>query len=350
MLQGKYKLLMPKIDLAKLIKQLRATQAWQHKYEIAILSDDVLQHLPVVDGRTVQLGDDAAAIRTNDGYLLLAAEAIHPPLIEDNPYLAGRAAILANVNDVYAMGGRPLAVVDTIISPEIKVSSEIMRGFKDGCSRYDVPIVGGHITATGHKPAVTVCILGRAKNILSSFNAQPDDILLHVTNLKGSFHPGFQFWNCSSHLSDADLHRDLSILPRIAEKGWCDAARDISMAGVLGTAIMLLELSGVGAQIDLDTLTQPSGSDDRFIDWLLCFPSYGFVLSVRPWHLSNVQLAFAEHGISCSSIGKVTADYNVKLVREDEEAVLWDFDKEPFTGFSSSSDIQTHEFRNEQLN
>ena len=30
--------------------------------------------------------------------------------------------------------------------------------------------------------------------------------------------------------------------------------------------------------------------------------------------------------------------------------VLWDFDKEHFTGFSSSSDIQTHEFKNEQLN
>ena len=65
---------MSTVDLAKLIKKLRATQAWQHKYEIAILSDDVLQHLPVVDGRTVQLGDDAAAIKTNDGYLLLAAE------------------------------------------------------------------------------------------------------------------------------------------------------------------------------------------------------------------------------------------------------------------------------------
>ena len=27
---------MSKVDLAKLIQQLRATQAWQHKYEIAI--------------------------------------------------------------------------------------------------------------------------------------------------------------------------------------------------------------------------------------------------------------------------------------------------------------------------
>ena len=341
---------MPKTNLEKLIKKLRATQAWKHKYEITILSEDVLQHVPFVDGYSTQLGDDTAVIKQDDDYLLFAAEAIHPPLIVDSPYTAGRAAILANVNDIYAMGGKPLAVVDTIISPEIIVASEIMRGLKDGCSRYDVPIVGGHLTATGHTPAVTVCILGRAKNILSSFNAQPDDVLLHVTNLKGSFHPGFQFWNCSSHLTDVELIRDLSILPRIAENGWCDTARDISMAGVLGTAIMLLELSGVGAEINLDTLKQPFGAADRFFDWLLCFPSYGFLLSVRPWYLSDVQLAFHKHGISCSSIGKVTADCKVNLVSDDKVAVLWDFDKEPFTGLSSSSDIQIHEFKEEQLN
>ncbi|MEA1881696.1 MAG: sll0787 family AIR synthase-like protein [Candidatus Marinimicrobia bacterium] len=341
---------MSKIDLGKLVNHLRTTQAWKHKYEIITLSDDVLQHFPVVDGHTVQLGDDTAVIKQDDDYLLFAAEAVHPPLIDDNPYLAGRAAILANVNDIYAMGGKPMAVVDTIISPDIKVASEIIQGLKDGCKRYDVPIVGGHLTATGHKPAVTVCILGRAKNILSSFNAQPDDVLLHVTNLRGSFQSQFQFWNCSSHLSDSELRRDLSIFQRIAENGWCDAARDISMAGVLGTAVMLLELSGVGAQINLNNLIQPENIDDKFIDWLLCFPSYGFVLSVRPWHLSDVKLAFDEHGISCSSIGKVTADYNVKLVREDEEVVLWDFDREPFTGFSLSSDIPIHEFKDEQLN
>ena len=341
---------MPEIDLDKLIKQLRASQAWQHKCEIATLSDDVLQHIPVVDGHTVQLGDDTAAIRTNDGYLLLAAEAMHPPLIKDNPYLAGRAAILANVNDVYAMGGEPMAVVDTIISPDIKAASDIMRGLKDGCSRYDIPIIGGHLTATGHKPAVTVCILGRAKNILSSFNAQPDDVLLHVTNLRGSFHPRFPFWDCSSHLSDAELRRDLAILPTIAENGWCDAARDISMAGILGTAVMLLELSGVGAQIDMNTITQSVGTFDKYFDWLICFPSYGFVLSVRPWYLSDVQLAFDEYGISCYPIGRVTAKSSVTLSREDEEAVLWDFDKEPFIGFSPSSDSQIHDFQEDQLN
>jgi len=341
---------MPEANLENLIKKLHATQAWKHKYEINTLSDGILKHIPFVDGSPVELGDDAAIIKQDNDYLLLAAEAVHPSLIDNDPYIAGRAAILANVNDIYAMGGSPLAVVDTIISPEIEISSEIMRGLKDGSNRYGVPIVGGHLTATGHKAAITVCILGRAKKTLSSFHAQADDVLLHITNLRGSFHPGFQFWNCSSHLSDEEIQRDLSLLKTIAEKGLCDTARDISMAGILGTAIMMLELSGVGAQISLNRLRQPSIRSDRFFDWLCCFPSYGFILSVRPWNLTNVQQIFHEFDISCSSIGKVTEGSKVNLISNDQTALLWDFSEKPFTGFSSNSVTQIHNFKEKQLN
>ena len=168
--------------------------------------------------------------------------------------------------------------------------------------------------------------------------------------MRGSFHPGFQFWNCSSHLSDEEIQRDLSLLKIIAEKGLCDTARDISMAGILGTALMMLELSGVGAQISLNRLRQPGINSDRFFDWLCCFPSYGFILSVRPWNLTNVQQIFHEFDISCSSIGKVTEGSKVDLVNGDQTALLWDFNEEPFTGFSSPSVPQIHEFKQEQLN
>ena len=337
------------ISLELLVKQLRELKAWQHKNEITILSDLVLEQLPIIEGHSVQLGDDAAAIKIDDTYLLLAAEAVNPSLLKENPYLAGRASILANVNDIYAMGGEPLAVVDTIISPDIKVASEIIQGIKDGCNRYNVPIVGGHITATGHTPAVTASILGRAKHILSSFNAKPDDILLHVTNMKGSFHPNFPFWNCSSHLSGEELRRDLSILPLIAENEWCDSARDISMAGIFGSIMMLIELSGVGAQIDLNMIPQPKNTSDRYFDWLISFPSYGFVLSVRPWHESDVKFEFEKYGITCCSIGQVNTSNRLALSRKNEEVVLWDFDKESFTGFSPSLDLPFQNVQKEQL-
>ena len=329
---------MPRFKLKRIVKQLCESQAWKHKYEISTLGIEAPQQHPIIDGHPVRLGDDTAAIETGEGYLLLATEAVHPPLINENPYLAGRAAILANVNDIYAMGGTPSAVVNTIVSPDTDIASEIFRGLQDGCNRYDIAIVGGHTTATGHSPAVTVSIVGRAKHILNSFSAQPDDVLLHVTNLKGSLHQNFSFWDCSSHLSDADIRRDLSILPKIAENGWCDSARDISMAGILGSAMMLLELSGVGALIDMDAIPLPENVSERFFDWLISFPSYGFVLSVRPWRELDVQHAFEKHGINCSSIGTVTANCNVILITKDEETLLWDFDKKPFTGLNSSAD------------
>lgn len=341
---------MSKVALKNLVKHLCESKAWQHKCEIATLSSGALQHLPIVDGYPVRLGDDTAAIKTDGSYLLLAAEAVHPSLIVHNPYLAGRASILASVNDIFAMGGKPLAVVDTIISPDIKVASEIIQGMKDGCNRYNVPIVGGHITATGHTPAVTVSILGKAKYILSSFNAQPDDVLLYVINLKGTFHPRFPFWNCSSHLSDEELLRDLSILPLIAENGWCDSARDISMAGIFGSIMMLMELSGTGAQIDINMIPQPNETSDRYIDWLISFPSYGFVLSVRPWHESDVKFEFEKYGITCCAIGQVNTSNRLTLFSKDEKVVLWDFEKESFTGFSSSSDLAFQDIQEEQLN
>ena len=323
--------------LEELIAALRAAPAWQRKQEISVLRDDLISHTPLVEGRPVQLGDDTAAIETEEGYLLLAAEVIYPPLVRSEPYLAGRSAILANVNDIYAMGGYPLALVNVILAEDTGAATTIMRGLTDGCRRYNVALVGGHLTANSQFASVAACILGRAKKLLSSFNVRPGDALLHVTNLRGQFHPRFQFWDCSAHLADADLQRDLALLPTLAEAGWCDAGRDVSMAGVLGSLLMMLELSGVGATVDLEAIPRPVAAEDRFLDWLLAFPSYGFVLAVRPEHVTTVQAVFAAQAITCAVIGQAAQGRQVSL-RDSwgREAELWDLAEEPFIGFSAS--------------
>jgi selenophosphate synthetase-related protein len=135
-------------------------------------------------------------------------------------------------------------------------------------------------------------------------------------------------------LSDAELQRDLALLPAIAEAGLCDAARDISMAGVIGSLLMMLELSGVGATLDLDAIPQPPAAAERYFDWLLGFPSYGFVLSARPEHVAALQAAFAEHAITCALIGAVTRGRRVFLCRGDEELLLFDLEKQGFMGLA----------------
>lgn len=324
---------MSDMTLEEIVAALRAAPAWQRKVEIEVLANGLVPHAPLVNGRPVPLGDDAAAIETADGYLLMATEVIYPPLVKANPYLAGRSAILANVNDIYAMGGYPLAVVDTILTENTGNAAEIMRGLQDGCARYGIALVGGHLTAAGDVNSISACILGRASRILSSFDARPGDAILHVVNLRGQFHPHFPFWDCSAHLTNVELRRDLEILPAIAEAGWCCAARDISMAGMLGSMMMLLELSGVGAQVDLAAIPQPAAAAERYMDWLLGFPSYGFILAAPPEHVQTIQAAFSNHHITCAVIGTTTTSLQVTLCRGSQQLLLRDLAKEPFTGF-----------------
>ncbi len=341
---------MSEYSLSEIIAYLQAAPAWRRKREIDVLAGGMMSLAPLVEGKPVPLGDDTAVIQLPAGnpsagsgqVLLLATEVIYPPLVEANPYLAGRSAVLANVNDVYAMGGYPLAIVDTILAPSTDVAAEILRGLRDACDRYGVALVGGHLTATGDVTSVSACILGRTKCVLSSFNARPGDAILHVVNLYGEFHPRFPFWDCSAHLSDAELQRDLALLPAIAEAGWCDVARDISMAGILGSMLMILELSGVGAVVEMDAIPQPPAAAERYFDWLMSFPSYGFILCVRPPHVAAVRELFAGHAISCATIGEVMADRRVMLRRGREEATLCDLEKDSFMGLGSHS-IAGHE-------
>ena len=325
---------MPEFSLPEIVDRLLAAPAWQRKNELDLLAGGLEGLAPTVAGRPVALGDDTAVIDLPEGKLLLAAEVIYPPLVAANPYLAGRSAVLANVNDVYAMGGEPLALVDTILAPDRALAAEILRGLRDGCARYGLALVGGHLTASGEVASVAACILGRARHILSSFNARPGDTILHVVNLRGEFHPQFPFWDCSAHLSDAELRRDLSLLPAVADAGWCDAARDISMAGVIGSLVMMLELSVVGAMVELDRIPQPPAAAGRYFDWLLGFPSYGFVLSARPQHVAALQAIFAERAITCAPIGEVTGERCVYLRRGGEEQLLFDLEQHSFMGLA----------------
>lgn len=96
------------------------------------------------------------------GYLLLAAEGMWPLLVETEPWFAGWCAVLTNVSDIYAMGGRPIAVVDTLWSQSVSATQSLCDGMKAAAQVYNVPIVGGHTNSRSPYNALSVAILGRA--------------------------------------------------------------------------------------------------------------------------------------------------------------------------------------------
>lgn len=319
--------------LVELAEQLRQSLGVLQKQDIQGLAQS-LSH-PVMAGRdSILLGDDCAAIPDQEGYLLLAAEGIWPRLVETEPWFAGWCSVMVNVSDIYAMGGRPIAVVDTLWGTSQAAAEPVWAGMMAASKAYRVPVVGGHTNCHSPYNALSVAILGRATRLISSFKAQSGDILLAAIDLRGQPHPTYPFWNASQGISPAQLCSDLDILPQLAEFGLCHAGKDISMGGIIGTLLMLLETSGCGAVLQLDKI--PCPQEIPLERWLLVFPSYGFLLSVRPETVTAVQAYFQARQLTCEVVGEIQSSEQLVLQSRTESVTFWDLSQQDFTGFSSS--------------
>lgn len=327
---------------SEVVSALRASSGFAHKRDIASLVGTLARALP--GGRddmtqAIAVGDDCAAIADGDGYLLFAIEGFVHEFVERLPWFAGYCGVMVNVSDIAAMGGRPIAVVDALWSDGLDRASPVLEGLAAAASRYHVPIVGGHSNARSDSAQLAVAVLGRAQRLLSSFNARPGDLLVVAVDLRGAYHEPYAYWDASSRAPAERLRTDLELLPLLAESELCDAAKDISMAGVIGTTLMLLESSGHGATIDVGAIPRPAGCDDdaALLRWLQAFPSFGFVLSVRPEHAESVVQRFRARELAAGVVGRVEHSSQVTLVHAGESSVLWDLDREPFIGATSAA-------------
>jgi len=320
--------------MRELIESLKSSESLVQKKAIC----DVWKYFPKacqIGGEDVLLGDDTAAIKFDDHYLLLAGEGVYQPLLQSNPYLAGRTSVLTNVNDIYSMGGRPVAIVDVLFSSDSISTEEILRGISDNAVRYKVPVVGGHISQDAEGPSLSVFILGKARNLLTSFNAKDGDDLVFISNSKGKFVSGFNFWDSSSMLEDEEVLKDLELIAEIAEEGLADTAKDVSMAGLIGSILMLLESSRKGALLRIDAIPKPC--EVPLKEWLLAFPSFGFIMSLRPENTDKVKDKFHKRGLSCEKIGQVISDMKVSFVNKaDEKELFWDLGRVPLIGVGDS--------------
>ena len=142
--------------------------------------------------------------------------------------------------------------------------------------RYGVPLVGGHTNQRAASGQLAVAILGaREAPAHRASMPRPGDALVMAIDLRGEFMEPHPFWNASTSAPAARLRADLALLPELAESGLCDAAKDISMAGAVGTTLMLLEGSGVGGLIDVARGAAPPRAC-RWRAGCRAFPSFGF--------------------------------------------------------------------------
>jgi selenophosphate synthetase-related protein len=274
-------------------------------------------------------GDDAALVPHEDGFLVLCGEAMSPPFLVADPFGAGAAAVVTNVSDVRAMGGRPLAIVDMLVSPDKAHAETVLDGIAWASDKLGVPVVGGHLTL-GHPPSLSASCTGFTRAPLRASAAKPGDTLVAAFALDGRWmSETAPFWT-SLHDRDAErLRTDGEALIEVAERGLAHAARDISMPGIAGSLLQMIEGAGCGANLQLEAIPRPERAPlER---WLLTFPSFGFLLATEQPEATCD--AFARRGLAAAACGSFD---DTRVLRLDGRTA-WDLAAAPLTGLSPSA-------------
>lgn len=313
------------VDLQVLARTVRAHPGVAAKAEIGVVSE-VFQSTDWLAGP----GDDGAVVTEAGASLVVGGEAILPSFVAADPYGAGVAAVTTNLNDLAAMGAWPLALVDTVTGPRETIR-RVLEGMRWASGLYQVPVVGGHLTVTDGPPGLSAFGLGRADRPLSAQSARPGQSLLVGCCVEGQMRPDFPFFP-SFDERGGELAGDVRLLAEGAAAGWVAAAKDVSMAGLLGSLAMLLECNRLGVCVDLDALPVPAGMTVE--QWVTCFPCLAFLLCVPPGREEECLRAFGRRGLAVAPVGVLDDTGALRVSSAGRTETVFDLSRESVTNLA----------------
>lgn len=313
-------------SLSALVDAVRAHPGVAAKADIGVVAD-VFGNADWLSGP----GGDGAVVQDEERSLVVGGEAILPTFVAADPFNAGVAAVSTNLNDLAAMGAWPLALVDTVTGPH-EIMRHVLEGMRWAAGLYDVPVVGGHLTMTAGPPSLSAFGLGRAAKPLSVTFARPGQSLIFAGCIDGRMRDDFPFFPSFDERGER-LAGDVRLLAEGAAAGWVAAAKDVSMAGLVGSLAMLLECNRLGVILDLDALPLPAGVTLR--QWVTCFPCFAFLLCVPAGAEGECLRAFAGRGLAAAVAGSLDTTGQVQIRSAGQTAVAFDLTRESITHLSS---------------
>ena len=319
------------MELSELVKSLQSFKGVSRKNSIEKVTKTLGDVYNITGDVLLDFGDDASAIDIGDNQVvLLAADGIWGDLMNVDPYWAGYCAVLVNVNDIAAMGGKPIAMVNIMAVDNEEIYEEILSGIVDGCRKFNVPMVGGHLHPDAEYNSLDVAIAGIASkdSLITSSGAKVGDKVLVAIDTDGRQYPGIPLNWDTTYEKDAKLVQDqIKIMQKIAEEHLPSAGKDISNPGTLGTLEMLLESSGVGASVELEKI--PRNENVDWDMWLRAYPGAAFVMTAPEENAQAIIDALSPYSFEVAVIGEVIEEKKLYLSSGDEKLVLFDQNSNP---------------------
>lgn len=145
----------------------------------------VLSKLPLQPSENVIVGfensDDAGVFRLSDDVALVQTVDFFTP-VADDPEVYGQVAAVNSLNDIYAMGGKPLTALSVVCYPQKgdwDVFGKILLGGQRAMNAEGVVIIGGHSVDDQEMKfgyAVTGTI--HPDRVITNAGAKPGDVLV----------------------------------------------------------------------------------------------------------------------------------------------------------------------------
>jgi len=296
----------------------------------------------------LETSDDAGVYRLNDELALVQTVDFFTPIVDD-PYDFGQIAAANALSDIYAMGGKPLTVLNIVAFPiqklDKQVLADILRGAGDKVKEAGATLVGGHsiddnepkfglaVTGlihpdqiranTGARPGdkliltkpigvgiLTTAIkqgrlnqdeIQRVTQVMTTLNKNAAEIMSHYEVHACTDITGFGLLGHTSEMAKGSQcgirisQEQVPVLPR---------ARELAEAGVVpgGTKNNFAHLQGA--------VTFPD-SMDQIDQWILCdaVTSGGLLIAVASGDADGLLDRLINSGVEASLIGEVTADH-----------------------------------------
>ena len=222
----------------------------------------VLHRLPVASHPDLLVGtehlDDAGVYRLDERTALVQTLDFFPPLVDD-PYVFGQVAAANSFSDVYAMGGRPLTVMNIVCFPDKDLPAdilvEILRGGAERVAEAGAVVVGGHSVRDAEvKYGLSVTGLVAPDRIITNSQAQPGDCLVLTKPIgSGVLTSAAKSGRCGpedlAETINMMVHLNRSGGEAMAETG-VRAATDVTGFGLVGHAAEIANASDVTLEIE----------------------------------------------------------------------------------------------------
>lgn len=124
--------------------------------------------------------DDAGVYKLNNETALIQTMDFFTPMVDD-AYTFGQIAAVNALNDVYAMGGKPLLAMNIVCYPkceDMETLKQILLGGLDKIKEAEAHLVGGH-TIDDNEPKYGLSVTGlvHPDKLITNSKAQVSDVL-----------------------------------------------------------------------------------------------------------------------------------------------------------------------------